>query len=88
MLAGLGGYLVEQADQAGAQVDDLILDPAGRAGTEHRPDLLGGVTVIRLPGWSVRPDGRDRAPVTITAVPYFAWANRGVGPMRVWLPTA
>jgi hypothetical protein len=24
--------------------------------------------------------------VQVTAVPYFAWANRGVGPMRVWLP--
>jgi hypothetical protein len=27
-------------------------------------------------------------PVEVTAVPYFAWANRGVGPMRVWLPRA
>ena len=24
----------------------------------------------------------------ITLVPYFAWGNRGVGEMRVWLPTA
>jgi DUF1680 family protein len=22
------------------------------------------------------------------AVPYFAWANRGIGAMRVWLPEA
>jgi DUF1680 family protein len=28
------------------------------------------------------------ADVEITAVPYFAWANRGVAPMRVWLPEA
>jgi len=35
-------------------------------------------------------DGRAAAgdPVEVTAVPYFAWANRGVGPMRVWLPVA
>jgi DUF1680 family protein len=25
---------------------------------------------------------------TITAIPYFTWANRGTGPMRVWLPIA
>ena len=24
--------------------------------------------------------------VTVTAVPYFEWANRGVGPMRIWIP--
>jgi DUF1680 family protein len=34
-------------------------------------DLLGGVVAIR---------GRD-----FTAIPYYAWANRGTGPMRVWL---
>src|SRR5699024_5077096 len=31
----------------------------------------------------------DPAPVTDhvwRAIPYFAWANRGAGPMRVWLP--
>ena len=28
----------------------------------------------------------DRVRVTITAGPYFAWANRGAGPMRVWIP--
>ncbi|WP_082688581.1 glycoside hydrolase family 127 protein [Curtobacterium oceanosedimentum] len=26
------------------------------------------------------------APVTAIAVPYYAWANRGSDPMRVWLP--
>jgi uncharacterized protein len=26
------------------------------------------------------------APVTVRAVPYFAWGNRGPGGMRVWLP--
>lgn len=27
-------------------------------------------------------------PVELTAVPYYAWANRGAGAMRVWLPTS
>ena len=26
-------------------------------------------------------------PVSLMAIPYFAWANRQPGPMRVWLPT-
>jgi DUF1680 family protein len=24
--------------------------------------------------------------VVLTAVPYYAWANRGPGAMRVWIP--
>ena len=32
--------------------------------------------------------GRDVHDVTATAVPYYAWANRGAAPMRVWLPLA
>lgn len=40
------------------------------------PDLLNGVDVIRA-----ALDGR-----TITAVPYYAWNNRGRGEMAVWVP--
>lgn len=32
-------------------------------------------------------DDATRASVAVTAIPYFAWANREIGPMRVWLPT-
>ncbi|MBR7835718.1 glycoside hydrolase family 127 protein [Actinospica durhamensis] len=34
------------------------------------------------------PAGAPGEPVTLTAVPYYAWANRTDGAMRVWLPTA
>jgi DUF1680 family protein len=27
-------------------------------------------------------------PVELTAIPYYAWANREDGSMRVWLPTS
>ena len=33
----------------------------------------------------VARDGAVR-PVEMTAIPYFAWANRGKGEMIVWLP--
>jgi hypothetical protein len=71
-------YAVEQLDQpGGTAVDDLRIDLDGPRTAEHRPDLLDGVTVVRVDG-----------PAPITAVPYYAWANRGAGPMRVWLPRA
>jgi DUF1680 family protein len=97
-------YAVEQVDQAeGVVVDDLLLDPAAPVAAEHRPDLLCGVTVLHAGGrsrsrtpdaWPYRPvtggGGQDgpRRPVPVVAVPYFAWANRGIGPMRVWVPRA
>jgi uncharacterized protein len=95
-------YAVEQVDQAdGVQVDDVRVDPAGRADAEHRADLLTGVTVVSVAGRATRhtvadwpyPAADDRpaeggTDVRLTAVPYFAWANRGIGPMRVWLPGA
>ena len=92
-------YALEQPDQEpGVVLDDLALDPAGEITAEHRPDLLGGVTVLHAPGWVVqqrndvpyRPLGTvepTRSPARLTLVPYYAWANRGRHAMRVWLPT-
>ena len=30
----------------------------------------------------------SRRPVRPTAIPYYAWGNRGIGSMRVWIPRA
>ena len=48
---------------------------------EARPGLLGGVTALTIEG--AEKDGRNVGPVT--AIPYFAWDNRGLAPMAVWL---
>ncbi|MDX6344800.1 MAG: hypothetical protein QOH87_4938, partial [Trebonia sp.] len=32
------------------------------------------------------PPGPDDRAVTVTAIPYFQWDNRGPGAMRVWIP--
>lgn len=56
---------------------------------EQRDGLLGGVTAITAesaiavePAWGESPETR---PLRLTAVPYFAWANRGDGTMDIWL---
>ncbi|MFJ3703306.1 MULTISPECIES: hypothetical protein [Streptomyces] len=48
----------------------MLLQASTALDTEHRPGLLGGVTVVRAG--------------ELTAVPYAVWANRGAGAMRVW----
>jgi|tagenome__1003787_1003787.scaffolds.fasta_scaffold20983879_2 DUF1680 family protein len=67
-------YCFEQQDQ------DVVLDETGVVPGElverERPELLGGVTTVEVPA----RDGR-----TLTAIPYYAWANRTVGPMTVWV---
>lgn len=76
-------YCLEQADQpADLPVGDVRLGP-GELHEQWRPDLLGGITTITATG---RAAGADASRV-LTAVPYFAWANRGPGPMRVWITT-
>jgi DUF1680 family protein len=91
-------YCLEQADQpTGAAVDGVRIEQ-GTMMAVNQPGLLGGITTIDVPGRALPPpsgdtylpaDGRDPGPgdpVTLRAVPYFAWANRGAGAMRVWIP--
>ncbi len=93
-------YCVEGADHLGTDVRDLVLphDPAFTA--EHRPELLGGVTVLTgqahklgASTWNgalyrtvgEMGEARALAEATMKAVPYFAWANRDAAPMQVWV---
>lgn len=89
-------YCVEAADNPTAPLDVLRWPASPRAlRPEHAHDLLGGVTVLRGVGRAVDEgawrgglylDGEPgAAPADILAVPYYAWANRGAGAMRVWL---
>ena len=53
--------------------------------TEHRPEFLGGVTVlhgeVRRLMWQ---DNRERT-LRATFIPYGVWNNRKPGAMRIWL---
>ena len=92
-------YCLEQRDlPAGVSLDDLSIDPGVPAETVVSAD--GMVTLTGLGaagaarGWGTglyrRADTptADAAPVRWVATPYYRWANRGVSPMRVWIPLA
>jgi DUF1680 family protein len=95
-------YCLEAADLPhGLTPDDVELDadheavvttqapglPAGTVSIE----AAGDVRVAGSAGWPYAEvaagGGPQRTATTLRAVPYFAWANRDPGPMRVWLPT-
>jgi DUF1680 family protein len=73
-------YALEGVDNDGHVLDTTVPVEAAFA-PSTRADLLGGVTVLTttLPATTTTPAR------TITAIPYFAWANRGRGEMVVWV---
>jgi hypothetical protein len=73
-------YAIEAVDNGGKVLD--VVTPANTTFTPaFKSDLLGGVTVL-----TATLPATDEAPArTITAIPYFAWANRGRGEMVVWI---
>lgn len=54
--------------------------------------LLAGNVCLRVDGWRLKENGSlysgeppERERVRLTAIPYYAWANRGEHSMRVWM---
>jgi DUF1680 family protein len=97
-------YCLEQPDLApGLDLADVAADPAADPVDNGPVPQLGGLPgvaltgVVRdLDGWRqseyrdlrALPAATAASPTRLLAVPYFAWANRSGGAMRVWIPAA
>jgi len=83
-------YCVEQLANADPKQNFIIPDNATFK-TEFEPNLLNGVTVIKADVSVIKPTADGKSLQTqngsITAIPYYSWANRGRSQMEVWLPT-
>lgn len=89
-------YCLEAVDNGG-HVQNLVIPPDVPLTTQHRTDLLGGVTVIKGQALALQrtawPEALYLASTTVpgathvefTAIPYFANANRAPGEMAVWM---
>ena len=81
-------FAAEWPDNPGGRVRNLVIADDEPLRSEFRADLLGGVAVItgRAVAYATS-DAGDRMTATqpFTAIPYFAWANRGPGEMAVWM---
>ncbi len=81
-------YCVEGADHDG-RVTDLFLPENAGMKAEHRPGLLGGVTVIKAKARRAHRDADGNVvsqSAGMTMIPYYAWCHRGANEMAVWLP--
>ena len=72
-------YAAEAVDNNGSVLDIVVPDTAAFE-TEHDPELLGGVTLLK----AAVEDRKGKAR-RLTAIPYYAWSHRGTGEMAVWL---
>jgi DUF1680 family protein len=93
---------LETADlPPGVDLEDVVLDASPAPADAPRPDVGVGIVgtevaaVVRpapSEAWPYAPaddDGDDAARrIALRTIPYFAWANRGAGAMRVWIPRA
>jgi len=91
-------YCLESVDLPnGVKVSEVVIPHNIKLKPEFRRNLLGGVTVLegeaevlKEGDWSKRlyrelvP--REPRKVTIRLIPYYAWSNRGVSEMTVWMP--
>lgn len=98
-------YCFESVDNPDVPLFDfeLIIDrerPERSFTLEFRPDLLGGITVLKGKGLAPYP-GQPKDPlycplgkrqrlsmreIEVLAIPYYAWANRDPSQMIVWVP--
>jgi DUF1680 family protein len=94
-------YCFEAADYPQINLMDVRLDKTAPLAAVWREDLVaGGLMAIQTSGYVLdNGEWRDRLyrrlsdrddlslqPIPLIAIPYYAWANRGPGAMRVWIP--
>lgn len=81
-------FCAEWPDNKGGNVVNLVLQDKSKLSAEFRKDLLNGVEVVQTTAVPVRRT-LENTIVTdpeqeFTAIPYYAWAHRGLGQMNVW----
>lgn len=94
-------YCLEDADQSmRGRLLDVEVEKDKPLVSKWRPDLLDGVVVVEASGqfsedqewqnnlylFADTPIHIKKYKTRLTAIPYFAWGNRTIGGMRVWIP--
>ncbi|MDR2402987.1 MAG: glycoside hydrolase family 127 protein [Spirochaetaceae bacterium] len=88
-------YCIEEADN-GKDLHLLSLGDEPNFKLEHKSNLLGGATLISADALVYKADWQGKglyagaekpeyAKTRIKLIPYYTWANRGAGEMKVWI---
>ena len=82
-------YCSEWTDNNG-KTSNIILPIGSKFTPEFKPYILNGIMTIKTeaPVVIIKNDQTITTETkTITAIPYYSWANRGSGEMTVWFPS-
>ncbi len=89
-------YCMEEADN-GKGLHSITLERDAALEAQYAPDLLGGVVTVKAQAQKFEPGKKNgelnpgtaadegMTPRKITFIPYYTWANRSAGEMRVWV---
>ena len=90
-------YCLEEVDN-GPRLANICIPHDASMAASFDSELFGGATAITGPGLRIEPAEEDAAlyrhhsrarynesEVAVKAIPYFLWANREPGEMRVWI---
>ena len=91
IMAGSLVYCFEDIDN-GANVNKIALGSEKPSFIDFESDAFGKVKAISVPGYRIKQnDGLYSneppvyEPISLVAIPYYAWGNRGENRMKVWL---
>jgi hypothetical protein len=83
-------YCLEGVDNKDSVVQNIVVDTAAPMQVTYAANLLNGINVITTNGEATKRQlNTDELLTTkqiVTAIPYYAWDNRGPGEMEVWIP--
>jgi DUF1680 family protein len=82
-------YCVEWPDNNEEKIFNLFLDDNASLKSEYRNNMLNGIVVItgdiHYLQKSKINNQIEKIGTKLTAIPYYAWANRGKGNMTIWM---
>ena len=83
-------YCLESPDNKDSAVMNIVVDTSAAIEAVYEPGILNGVMQLKMQGASTKKqlnsDALLYAKQEVTAIPYYAWANRGPAEMEVWIP--
>ena len=94
-------YCMEALDQAMGAADTetfarYVAQASSLTNSHYQPELLDGVVVLEHPGALLAPEpgglyqekfpNDSMHPAALRLIPYYAWSNRQLSAMQVWIP--
>ncbi|MDF2906257.1 MAG: hypothetical protein K0R34_1578 [Herbinix sp.] len=85
-------YCFEEIDN-GSNIQELWINKNERIDVgKYEPDVLGGIVPLKTKGLRIYSNKElyfehefMQCEVNLTSIPYYAWGNRGLNQMRVWM---